>query len=950
MAKTRCPPRYKNLGLETFGNKKKVTEEILTQFCKNDEWLRRQVEELRYLTPPAVRKSLRMGETFDEEKSWGCMVGTDGCVQFSDVIFDEFSVDFSTEEGISKWFDDVNSTVEIGDGSGEFENSKVVKLPHTVDVIQTELIEDFGTGKDNKGYNSAWYVGFDKSKNFYLRPHWIKNWKKYADTHNYRGNGKKKVDIDVIPAIARAQTFKVPTSIVPSGKKRKLLQVDLALEYNGTPTMSSSPLLVQIWKTYKGWVNITKWDTKEKKAKTQYETIEKHILANGSNPPSTWQRYEKKVKKVYYTKGKKKGELKEKIVTYHKNKDGDYIVKRRKRAKPYSNKGKSIKSPLAEYEYNPEGKTTKGGEISMVFPTPPELKGGESYAIVLLSPLNNWENCPRWGGWGRNCKRDALYNNGDAFISYDNGRSWKRYGKNGVDEGIEVYNQGKWTPQDYRFRCYIRTRDEQTEIHYQTNRELYLKPIYSNPIWKVEIHPNHKGGNEITYQLSTDGDNWEDFNEGQVVLEKPSRVVFIKAIMTTSNNTVTPEIKDLKVQLWTNRPNEMYVRSKPYTPDKFGTILGASVWGRVFAPYTLEDESLSECRVDIIQKKENVEYFDIIELDLFKEKVEERGVGDMDWLDDVDDIDDICEHLTNNPEILDDLKYNYNMYILPHEMEDGMHNLSFAPSENQLVVAPLDDVVDYIYSADELHLDDDDIYAHFNIDGVNLDGLEGEEVPTYPDEIGGIKLNSEVAYPIINCQLEPEDGEGHGKVSSFGEWYDYTFDYLNNELVFKRDTLNRMGMGSLAVTYNPVFIKDLKNDEVGVHYDEDGNVQEGLVLDYFKERFEVTEDILEDNRIKLRVDALDPIRQVYIYTSELDEPVSLVENHDYFYNIDTHEIEFPILTEGTQSSILNLYDIVEVVYTPNLDDTSICVGYNVTRTDTNVQCYIDDYYIEYKVG
>ena len=56
MANTKCPARYKNLGLETFGNKRKVTEEILKQLCKNDEYLYQQIRILLDSTDPETRK------------------------------------------------------------------------------------------------------------------------------------------------------------------------------------------------------------------------------------------------------------------------------------------------------------------------------------------------------------------------------------------------------------------------------------------------------------------------------------------------------------------------------------------------------------------------------------------------------------------------------------------------------------------------------------------------------------------------------------------------------------------------------------------------------------------------------------------------------------------------------------------------------------------------------
>lgn len=947
MAKTRCPAKYKNLGLESFGNKKKVTEEILKQCCKNDEWLRQNIEEVRYLTPPAVRKSLLINETIDTEKSWGCTgvyeEAYDNKIQFSKLTHCSFDIDLTNEDGLSRWFDASNSTV-VSDYTTKNDGTKSSFISLESTLVEGE-IKNIGTAEKYSGYNSAWYVGYDKTKNFYLKPQWIKDWKSVDVT-----NAKKR-----IPAIARCQTFKVPDNM-----NGKLLQVDLQLEYNGVPTLSSSPLHVQLWNTYEGWVWQTKWNNETKKAERAYMTVSDFQTKYGVAPSNSWQRfnrvkvpimkYSKKTKTLEPVKDKK-GNIKY-TIKYVKENNGKYIIKRKKVFKPYSNKGKSIKEPLAEYIHNPDS-TTKAGEHSMPFDNTPEVKGGKHYAIVLLSPLNNWDNCPRWGGWGRNCRRDEngnarnagdasyydgrVYKGGDAFYSTDNGVSWHRYGKSGEDDDIKVYKQGKYAPQDFRFRCRIKTGEDSTVYPTNERKELRLKPIYCNPIYRVILTPTDIGtetvvrevhGLTVDYQLSTDGDNWYDFENtryGLVYeLDEPSRVIFIRALMESSDATKTPIVEKVHIELDMNLPKEMYVRTKPYTPDKFGTILGASVWGRVFAPYELEDDSV-DCKVDIIQMKQNQEHFNIVNIDLIDEKLYELGLTPS-WINDYTDEESRCEYLSDNPEILDDLKYNYNTYILPYEFGDVVYNLSFAPSRDKLVVEKT-----------------------AIITGEDAETHEQVSINYYPDEIGGISLSKEVAYPIISCELETEDAEEHGSVASYGEWYDYRFDYQTNELIFKRDTLNRMANGSLIVTYNPVFIKDLTNDEVGVHYDEEGIRHDGLILDYFKEKIKITEDELESGRVKLRVDAVDPIRQVYLYNDSLDEPMSLRENVDYTYDLETHEIVFEILSTIDNSTILSLDDVIEVVYTPNLDDTSICIGYNATRTNTTSQCTIEDYYIEYKV-
>ena len=72
---TKCPPRYKNLGLETFSNKRKVTDEMLRQFCKNDEFLYQQIRILLDLTDPESRKRFHPPYFENQIKSFGYKSG-----------------------------------------------------------------------------------------------------------------------------------------------------------------------------------------------------------------------------------------------------------------------------------------------------------------------------------------------------------------------------------------------------------------------------------------------------------------------------------------------------------------------------------------------------------------------------------------------------------------------------------------------------------------------------------------------------------------------------------------------------------------------------------------------------------------------------------------------------------------------------------------------------------
>ena len=51
-----CPAKYKNLGLTSFDEQKDITVQMLRQICMNDEWLKQEIEKVKYETPAVNRK------------------------------------------------------------------------------------------------------------------------------------------------------------------------------------------------------------------------------------------------------------------------------------------------------------------------------------------------------------------------------------------------------------------------------------------------------------------------------------------------------------------------------------------------------------------------------------------------------------------------------------------------------------------------------------------------------------------------------------------------------------------------------------------------------------------------------------------------------------------------------------------------------------------------------
>lgn len=185
---------------------------------------------------------------------------------------------------------------------------------------------------------------------------------------------------------------------------------------------------------------------------------------------------------------------------------------------------------------------------------------------------------------------------------------------------------------------------------------------------------------------------------------------------------------------------------------------------------------------------------------------------------------------------------------------------------------------------------------------------------------------SSPAYPILDCSLQPISG----KTKIFGEWYDFTFDYDEDKLTFFSDLKTSLVPGTLSVKYNPLFISHLTNEEMP------------LILDYFKETIQITEDMLTNRKVPLRALALDPLRDVFLNDEEL------IEDVDFTVDYNSSELLFEVVNTDDESTILSLNDILEVVYTPSLEDAGISIGYFATRENIRKQCYIKPNYIEFK--
>ena len=808
-----CKPKYRNLQrIQSFSEQRYATVELFEQICQNDEYLKQKLEEVDYLTPPAVRKRFSP-LPIDEKLSYGYTeTSKDKYVIFDTVADKTFTVDFSDDSLID--YDKSSAVIEHFVDNGNIIHQAVLPM------AEGEVDKSVRNWTNTNQINTHWYVGYDKNATYQIRPNWIKDPKLLE-----------------IPSVCRAQTF-----TVPEGKGGKLEAVSIHLANNGTVWGSwGSPLIIQLWKTKKVNVKKMNWDKRTKK----------NIPAGGTET-------------IAWPNGN-----------------------------PYT--------PIAETYFDPS--KIEPGFVSIPFPQPPKLEENVSYALVFMSPLSNWSHCPRIGGWGCNCA-NSKYMQGDAFLSNNNGRTWERYGRN--DTKVDYY-LGKWTPSDFAFQLNIRQEPNKRVAgdHY-----LYLKPIRTNPFSKVTFRCNDSGDAasspvKLEYQVSTNGRDWTVvenkqhlFTQDQKTGEYP-RILFVRVRMWTTvpnDGSKTPAIQDINLDFTCTLPKRMYVRTHFYYP-KISPMLGASHWGRIFAPALLDPTT--DCKIEIIQEKTVIDHFIIITA---------TELSDYTWIEGLDtlkitDEDESVryQYLIDNPSALKLLR-EQNIYVKPWTDEDEVeHGMSF-------------------WTLDE---NEEKVYTPF-------------------------VLKNSPAYSILECQIQPLGDEG---IQNYGEWFDYDIDYTTDEIVFDEEIINDMPVGGLTFTYNPVFIQDLVQAEVGKVYNNTTNkyVDTPLVIDYFKQDFIVDSTILETRQVPLRVSPVDPLRSV-ILNKNTDNEVELIEDSDFTVDYTRGLLIFDIVSDDEYSTILNANDTLEVVYTPNLEDVGIAIGYTCTRGEnTDKQVTILPNWIEYKV-
>ena len=573
MANTKCPARYKNIGLESFGNKRKVTEEMLKQFCKNDEYLYQQIRILLDLTDPESRKRFYPPTFEDEVKSFGYSSGVNDdkpCYKFDDGGEDIFQVNFDTSNdgrfrrgnivydrdesiidydktgsAINIYVDEEGGHAKIAQVTGVKQELQLVKEAQTIEVVTPKVTTKTSTTTvatgnavlDSYCYgpyggmspNGWWYVGYDINKNYNVKQEW-----------------RQQQYLEGIPAKCRAQTFTARNT-------GWVTQVNLNLKSESNKK-SASPFSCEIWETNNG-VPVG----------GALARVEKTFTHTGG-------RIEQFVfnKKVKVTKGKK------------------YAI--------------VMRSPLS---YRDSCYRTTGWARTCYTNY---MKGAYYYGEAYQST-----------------------DNGKTWIKYDS-RAYGILNCNAstmpVAFGFEVYVQPtKDIVTEEEVIDYVTTL-QQTEPEYELvdipyayypvgNHYLYFNIPSTNPITYLSINnltDDAKSKSPDEYEVIFDVSyNGEDWNNNYHMTNNSNgtgsydltdvRPTFVSVRCNLKNyiETKTPEVTDVEFIVETEASKKAYVRSLPYCPES-ETMLPACIWSEVNSEFEYEDNT--DVKVDIVREVE----------------------------------------------------------------------------------------------------------------------------------------------------------------------------------------------------------------------------------------------------------------------------------------------------------------------------------------------------------
>lgn len=163
-------------------------------------------------------------------------------------------------------------------------------------------------------------------------------------------------------------------------------------------------------------------------------------------------------------------------------------------------KGKPTSTVLASTKQKFNHSTSS--MVNFTFDKACKIEAGKRYAIVLRSPLSQFNHCYWVGGWASSCfsnSRKRAYYDGETFLSEDNGKTWITHGKKEKCYGSHYYDWGfAEPPVNFGFEVYVApyTGSKTTKTYKTTNSQTtktYTKSFTFDYYQKGTYYLNFKG-------------------------------------------------------------------------------------------------------------------------------------------------------------------------------------------------------------------------------------------------------------------------------------------------------------------------------------------------------------------------------------------------------------------------------------------------------------------------
>ncbi len=607
---------------------------------------------------------------------------------------------------------------------------------------------------------------------------------------------------------------------------------------------------------------------------------------------------------------------------------------------------------IASKELTFNDKITSEKDVTIKWDKMPELTRGETYAIVLRSPLTCFDKAYGLGGWSTHCKTD-IYQWGNAFTSFDNGKNWQIYGK--ADKRVH-YRQGYNAPKDFGFEIDLKGVTSNT-VKLGTEYEVYFKPLQLNPMEQLQLSADYtENKGSVKFYISHDFKKWEQIGgklNGQDVSYihdcKGKLFVFIKAVLKTSNTsglfTDAPVIEQIDFNIQSTPAKRLYGRCYPINPQT-EPALGLNVWGSIDAP--LELQSAVNGKVDIISSDTCTERFRVIGSDEIIDYID-LVTDDEDTLESYREMEtsDIIELFKNNKDFVKTYQEN-NIYILVDGLMPKAKYEDAGGSYEQRYYVPLINSPAYpIISCDSTVTSyDTGLLPTASNEEDTVSNILTTDATSWSEW-----LDYTVAYNSDATQYLTSDYvKADGDLLKFKDAF--VFENVSEGITGEVDETTADGVeaidltgkskaepGLYTVTFNPLLVKDLTTNEMPFR------------LDYKKEVFIITKsnisdsyssvddikyhNIVDTNNFILYMKPNCMLRRV-ILNKDTDNERELVEDRDFSVDYDKRVVTLI----GDLGNGLGVGETLEVDYVPDVRDTGLAIAYRLHRTSTGSKGYI----------